>query len=326
MYIVNASWLFNLLLKCIVGLLHRFKSEKQFRHTPLKPDTTMFIPESTVLVNPTSQLLELKGKALGGMFGGGSKRMFEFSSENHDVIKQWIAILGPMAIQQETKVINTPVPVADNVDNRSIHSKVLAAEDDHDQAGPSKLDPNAASTNENAAHNTNNDTLKQAPAESSENAAAAVAGAAAVAAGSGAAAATPELNPITNVPSHLADNETVSTDDDDDFRRQTIEYSTHSPISETPPPATTNVDEHNPFVNMNNNSKDSVDKEGTASSATTSPATPTNISYTNNNTTTANGAMATNDAKPPRGPTREGSELYWDTNTTPLHTTSSYLG
>lgn len=291
----------------------------------MKPDTTMFIPESTVLVNPTSQLLELKGKALGGMFGGGSKKMFELSSENHDVIKQWIAILGPMAIQQETKVINTPVPVAaaDNVDNRSIHSKVLAAEDDNNQAGTSKLDPNAASANENAAHHTNDDTLKQAPAESSENAAAVAAGAGAgtVAAGT-AAAATPELNPITNVPSHLVDNETVSTDDDDDFRRQTIEYSTHSPISETPPP-TTNVDEHNPFVNMNNHSKDSVDKEGTASSATTSPATPTNASYANNNTT--NDDIATGDTKP-RGPTREGSELYWDTNTTPLHTTSSYLG
>lgn len=265
----------------------------------------MFIPQSTVLVNPTSQLLELKGKALGGMFGGGSKRMFELSSENHDVIKQWIDILGPMAIQQETKVINTPVPVAtaaNNVDNRSIHSKVLAFEDDNNQAEASKLGPNAAS----AALDTENDTLKQAYAEPSDN-----------------AAVAPQINPITNVPSHLVEDETASTDDDvDDFRRETIEYSTHSPITETPP-SVANVDKHNPFINMNNRSKESVDKEGTVSSATTSPTTPTNTGISNNNNVDV--AMKTNTTKP-RGPTREESELYWDTNTTPLHTTASFQG
>ncbi|CAO3611976.1 unnamed protein product [Mucor hiemalis] len=291
-----------------VGLLHCFKSEKDFRHSPLKPDTTMFIPQSTVLVNPTSQLLELKGKALGRMFGGGSKRMLELSSENHDVIKQWIDILGPMAIQQETRVINTPVPVAtavNNADNRSIHSKVLASEDDNNQAEASKLGPNAASANENAALDTENNSLKQASAEPSDN-----------------AAVTPQINPITNVPSHIVEDETASTDDDDDFRRQTIEYSTHSPISETPPPVA-NGDEHNPFINMNNRSKESVDKEGTVSSVTTSPTTPTNTGISNNNI--GDVAMNTNTTKP-RGPTREGSELYWDTNTTPLHTTASFQG
>lgn len=259
----------------------------------------MFVPQSTVLVNPTSHLLELKGKALGGGLFGGSKKMFELSSEHPQVIKQWIDILGPMAIQRETAVINTPLPAA--TDNQSVHSKILSPEDDaaHQQQETSKLGIAAgagagavaavgASTAAGTDANKDNVAEEQQQEKSMQPI---VEGESSTAAP---AAAVDHSTPVVNEES-----------DDDDLRRQeTIEYSAHSPIQEHPPAATTVTDEHNPFVNNKNHSGDTL-------LSTEPPTTPTNAVHDHNTTTSA---------KHPYGPTREGSELYWDSNTTPLQT------
>jgi hypothetical protein len=231
----------------------------------------MFIPQSTVLVNPTSHLLELRGKALGGLFGG-SKKLFELSSEHPQIIKHWIDILGPMALQQETAVINTPLPTTfNNNDNRSIHSKILSPEDDNVQQSTS-FTTDAVGDN----------TIAAIDAEHQQQ--------------------ETTMQPIVQGESSTTHNNITDDDDDDDFRNQTIEYSTHSPIHENPPM----MDEHNPFVN-NTNNKSGESLQGTVSSE--SPSTPI-----------ATTAEITTEKHHPPGPTREGSELYWDSNTTPLPT------
>lgn len=298
-----------------VGLLHRFKSEKEFLESPLRPDTTMFIPQCTVLVNPTSHLLELKGKALGGLFGG-SKKMFELSSEQPHTIKRWIDILGPMALQQETAVINTSLPISvGDADNRSIHSKVLSPEDENAAAAAHQPKTSRSGAEEaggaadedtaavNAEEHQQTEASKQPIAESESPTA---------------AQQQEQVTPITNNASHVVDDDTE--DDDDDFRRQTIEYSTHSPITEISPAN----DEHNPFVSKNNNhSGDSLDHQGTVSSTTPSTPTASTAAISNNMIIGNDGHANTNTAATktiPRGPTREGSELYWDSNTTPINT------
>jgi hypothetical protein len=266
-------------------LLHSFKSEDAFHQSPTKPDITMFIPQCTVLINPTNHLLELRGKTLSGHFG--SKKFLELSSAQPDVIKHWIEILGPMALQQETAVIDTPPPPAvaatTEADDRSVHSKVLAEEDDHlhheqpaaesSRSGAEAAAIGASAAAAGAATNADNDNkLKemQEPVTQQEE-------------------EHNNINPITNNSSHLAavpDDST--TTDEDDYRRETVEYSTHTPLTEDA------TDEYNPFVTK--------DKHNAASSLPTAVTANTGI-------------IASDSAAKPTGLTREGSDLYWDTKT-----------
>lgn len=221
----------------LVGLLHRYKTQNDFTQAPLKPQVTMFIPQCTILVNPTSHLLEVRGKTSTGLFG--TKKLFELSSNDPNALKLWIDILDRMALQKD-------IPIHRQVDTRSIHSKVLA-EDDHQQESSSGSAENTAESMQ--------------PIVEESTAAAAV--------------ATPHIAPITNTPSHIADDD----DDQDDFRNETIEYSTHTPIDESPPPH----DTKNPFVTTNEQGENHYPQDT---------------------------------LKTPPGLTREGSDLYWDTATT----------
>ncbi|KAI8880383.1 hypothetical protein K501DRAFT_255104 [Backusella circina FSU 941] len=118
----SKKWIEDYYILSPVGLLHRFKSEDTFLNNPLKPDLTLFIPQSTLLVNPTNNLLELRGKTL-SLFGG--KKHFELSSPDPSALHHWITALNRMALQQET--VDT-TPTNEPMEQRSHHSKVEAEE------------------------------------------------------------------------------------------------------------------------------------------------------------------------------------------------------
>ncbi|KAG2233642.1 hypothetical protein INT48_008432 [Thamnidium elegans] len=200
-----------------VGLLHRFKSENDLHHNPLKPELTLFIPDCSFLLNSSRHLIELRGKTSNSFFGG--KKLFELSSDQPDVLQQWIDILGPMAVQKETPV-NTmrSVPPHTTTDTHSVHSKVLATEDDYQQQ-------ESTAAGADAEQQQQTDIPMQPIVEETKP--------------------STQITPITNTASHFDDED----DEDDDFKRQTIEYSTHSPSSEYPP-ATTAADSNNPFSLM----------------------------------------------------------------------------
>jgi hypothetical protein len=91
---------------------------------PLKPDLTLFVPQSTLLVNHTNNLLELRGKTL-SLFGG--KKLFELSSPDPSALHVWITALNQMALKQETAVTT---PANELNEQRSFQSKVEAEEND----------------------------------------------------------------------------------------------------------------------------------------------------------------------------------------------------
>ncbi|KAI7887827.1 uncharacterized protein EV154DRAFT_327817 [Mucor mucedo] len=191
------KWIEEYYVLSSVGLLHRYKSKNEYLQAPLKPQVTMFIPQCTILVNPTSHLLELRGKTTGGLFG--SKKFFALSSEDPNALRLWIDILDRMALQKPIPIMPRQAPVtATTVDTRSIHSKVLAEDE-------VPMQPIVQGT-------------------SSQH----------------------MIAPITNTASHLVYHDD-DNDDEDDFRNQTIEYSTHSPIGETPPAV---VPPHGPDGNL----------------------------------------------------------------------------
>ncbi|GAN06392.1 conserved hypothetical protein [Mucor ambiguus] len=283
-----------------VGLLHRFKSEQDLLNTPLKPEATMFVPQCTILINPTSQLMELKGKVLGSLFG--SKKLVELSSSDSAFIKHWIDIMGPMATQQETAVINTPLPPQQQpqqqqrdavfADNRSIQSKVQAEnEPESSNLGGITQDGAVADA-----------TMQSIDQGNTTNA----------------------FQPITNIPAsdrhhnnsslhnHYDDGDDSS---DHDFARQTVEYSTHSPMAAEP--SYTN----NPFHTMSTTASSSD-----PAMTNTGPPTPTEAmtsgqqKHDDVHTPLATDAKGNNTAAttplrmPGGGPTREGSDIFWDTS------------
>ncbi|KAL9553078.1 hypothetical protein MBANPS3_003480 [Mucor bainieri] len=285
-----------------VGLLHRFKSEKDLLNTPLKPEATMFVPQCTILINPTSQLLELKGKILGSLFG--SKKLVELSSSDSAFIKHWIDTMGPMATQQETAVINTPLPPqqqpqqpqhdAVGADNRSIQSKVQAEnEPESSNLGGVTQDGAVADAT----------TMQSIDQSSTTNA----------------------FQPITNTPAsdHHHNNSSLHNHYDDgddssdhDFARQTVEYSTHSPAAVEPSDAT------NPFHTMSTNASSS-DPAMTHSGPPTPNDTMIPVQQKHDDdvhtplasdTKGANTAATTPLRMPGGGPTREGSDIFWDTS------------
>ncbi|GAA5795403.1 hypothetical protein HPULCUR_000759 [Helicostylum pulchrum] len=206
-----------------VGLLHRFKSENDLHHNPIKPELTLFIPECSFLLNSSRHLIELRGKTSNSFFGG--KKLFELSSDQPEVLQHWIDILGPMAVQKETPV-NTlrSVPPHTTTDTHSVHSKVLATEDDHQQENSAA---GAGTAVADAELQQQTDRPMQPIVEENKP-------------------PTTQITPITNTASHIVE-EDDDEDDDEDFKRQTIEYSTHSPSSEYPPAIT---DSNNPFSLM----------------------------------------------------------------------------
>ncbi|KAG1053893.1 hypothetical protein G6F43_004056 [Rhizopus delemar] len=80
-----------------VGLLYCFKSEKDFYHRPYQPNFSTFVPKSETLINPTSQLLDFKGKTLGLL---GRKKHLELTSTNSQDIQRWADIMASMTISQ----------------------------------------------------------------------------------------------------------------------------------------------------------------------------------------------------------------------------------
>ncbi|CEP15056.1 hypothetical protein [Parasitella parasitica] len=271
-----------------IGLLHRFKSEEDLLNAPLKPEATMFVPQCTILINNTSQLLELKGKYLGSLFA--SKRLVELSSSDYAFIKHWIDIMGPMATQQETAVINTPLPPPQNAvvaDNRSIHSKVQAEDESCNLGGVtqngSEPSTSAAAAASVAAAGAANDTNIQG--NTADN-----------------------FQPITNIPaSDIQTNNTHRHDDEDsdhDFARQTIEYSTHSPVAES---------DATPLQNMS-----TIASSSNPATTNSGPSTPTGtmtpIPQQDVHTPLTSDTKATTPLRMPGGgPTREGSDIFWDT-------------
>lgn len=147
----------------------------------------MFIPQCTILVNPTSHLLELRGKIRGGLFG--NKKFFALSSEDSEALGLWIDILDRIALQKPILLGIKPT----RLDNPSIHSKVLA----EDQVPMQPI-------------------VQENPHQ---------------------------IAPVTNTASQL----NYDDEEEDDFRNQIIEYSTHTPITETPPAVVP------PHANMNEN-------------------------------------------------------------------------
>ncbi|CAO0794697.1 unnamed protein product [Mucor circinelloides] len=285
-----------------VGLLHRFKSEQDLLNAPLRPEATMFVPQCTILINSTSQLLELKGKVLGSLFG--SKKLVELSSSDSVFIKQWIDIMGPMAIQQETAVINTPLPPqqyhqqdAVVADNRSIHSKVQA----ENEPESSNL---GGVTQDGAVASTSADTAMQ-PIDQGNT--------------------TNAFQPITNIPAsdHHHNNSSFNNhyddedDSDHDFARQTVEYSTHSPAAAAAEPSNAN--------NLFHTASTTASCSDPAMT-NTGPSTPTEAmaavqekqddAHTPlpSDTKDANTVATTPLRMPGGGPTREGSDIFWDTS------------
>ncbi|KAK4518162.1 uncharacterized protein ATC70_001513 [Mucor velutinosus] len=286
-----------------VGLLHRFKSEQDLLNTPLKPEATMFVPQCTILINPPSQLLELKGKVLGSLFG--SKKLVELSSSDFAFIKHWIDRMGPMALQQETAVINTPLPPQQQpqqqqdavvADNRSIQSKVQA-EDEPESSNLGGVTQVGAVADA---------TMQSIDQGGTSNA----------------------FQPITNVTasdrhhnnSNLSHHYDDQDDSDHDFARQTVEYSTHSPAAAAA--AAEVSDTNNPFHTMSTTASSSD-----PAMTNTGPSTPietmtpaqqkhgdvhTSLASDIKNTNTA--ATTTPSRIPGVGPTREGSDIFWDTS------------
>lgn len=280
-------------------MLHRFKSEQDLLNTPLKPEATMFVPQCTILINPTSQLLELKGKILGSLFG--SKKLVELSSSDAPFIRHWINMMGPMATQQETAVINTPLPPQQQpqdaaiADNRSIQSKVQA-ENEPESSNLGGATQNGADADA---------TMQSIDQGSTTNA----------------------FQPITNIPASDQGHNNASSlhnhyDDQDDssdhdFARQTVEYSTHSPAAEEPSNA------NNPFHTMSTTASSSD-----PAMTNTGPSTPTEAMapvqekqgsdvHTPLASDTKGGhsaAVTTPLRMPGGGPTREGSDIFWDTS------------
>lgn len=261
----------------------------------------MFVPQCTILINPTSQLLELKGKVLGSLFG--SKKLVELSSSDSAAIKHWIDMMGPMAIQQETAVIDTPLPPqqpqhdAVAADSRSIQSKVQAEnEPESSNLGGVTQDGAAAA----------DATMQSIDQGSTTNA----------------------FQPITNVPAsdHHHNNSSLHNHDDDGddssdhgFARQTVEYSTHSPAAAEPSDAT------NPFRTTMSTTASSSDPAMTNTGPPTpvEAMTPAQQKHDDggdvhtplaSDTRGTNTAAATPLRMPGGGPTREGSDIFWDTS------------
>lgn len=272
----------------------------------------MFVPQCHVLINPTSQLLELSGKTLGGGLFGGSKKLFELSSSQPHAIKQWIDVLGPMSLEHETAVIKGASGAAGTIaaggtagvvgagagamavtgDDLSVHSKILEEENDHQvqpavemEAESSKLGNSAAPEKEASAQaivagatiDDTNQTNEIQPAGEQEK--------------------QDQIAPITNYQSHTSSTAANDSEDDDDaenYKRETIEYSTHTPLKGE-------QDEHNPFVTKENNNL-----------PTAAIANHPDIAMNDFAAPNIGGHEGTNK---PAGPTREGSDLYWDTKT-----------
>ncbi|KAI9486445.1 MAG: hypothetical protein EXX96DRAFT_549067 [Benjaminiella poitrasii] len=101
-----------------VGLLHRFNSEDDLLETPMSPEVTLFVPQCKALIDTANHLLNLKGKPLHGLFM--KKKLFRLSSTDANDIQRWIQVIGPMAIQYETAVVNNTMnadtyPQQDNI-------------------------------------------------------------------------------------------------------------------------------------------------------------------------------------------------------------------
>ncbi|KAI8064832.1 uncharacterized protein B0P05DRAFT_554509 [Gilbertella persicaria] len=144
-----------------VGLLYRYKSEKDLLQSPFKPDMTMFIPKCAILISSNKDLLQLEGKPLKGLFA--SKRIVQLSSTDPALIRHWIDLMSPMAIQQETAVIDVHPPPQQEAthpppqqeitqqetipleqDARSMHSKVQDENDVKDAKLTNAGDTSAA--------------------------------------------------------------------------------------------------------------------------------------------------------------------------------------
>lgn len=216
-------------------MLHRFKSENDLHHNPLKPELSLFIPDCSFLVNSSRHLIELRGKPSHSFFGG--KKLFELSSDQPELLQQWIDLLGPMAVQKETPVVDTMRSVPPPTDTRSVHSKVLATEDDHQEIAASS-----------SAEQQQTDISMQPIVEEKQST---------------------QITPITNTASHIAYEE--DDDDDDDFKRETIEYSTHSPHNEYPP---VTADSNNPFSFSSGSFKNGITDDNSKNATTSQPAGP----------------------------------------------------
>jgi hypothetical protein len=256
-----------------VGLLYRFKSEDNVLESPFAPELTMFIPQCTILINPAKNILELKGKALGVLFG--SKKLFELSANDPNELERWIQVMDPIAIQQQGSVALRAMPTDQPVlDNRSAHSKVQV-EDEQNQLESAKLDPIDAATNSATA---------------------------------GDISVTREMQPIVQGHDQQDTAERNMNElDDDDFNIQTVEYSTHAPItSETPA--------QNQYIT--HSTPQQQQQLASVSSATPSDTITSNADVTmNNNASKGNTTVPIDqyNGRPGAGPTREGSDVFWDT-------------
>lgn len=245
----------------------------------MKPEATMFVPQCTILISSTNQLLELKGKFLGSLFG--SKKLVELSSSDPAFIRHWIEMLGPIATQQETAVIDTPLPPQNAVaaDTRSIHSKIQA-ENEPESSNLGGVTQNGAST---AAYD---NTTSMQPIDQGNT--------------------TDNFQPITNIPASDHQNHHNDADSDHDFARQTVEYSTHSPVAEL---------ETNPLQKISTTASSSD-----PATTLTGPSTPTGAmtpaqQQQDVHTPLVSDTKATTTPlrMPGGGPTREGSDIFWDT-------------
>jgi hypothetical protein len=211
----------------------------------------------------------------------GTKKSFELSANNLNKRERWIQVIDPIAIQQQGAIKFNLMPIDQpSLGNQSIHSKVQA--EDNKEPTVAKIDQVDASTS----------------AATGENSATTIYNVQPIVRGQG----TRERNI----------NELDDDDDDDNaLKRETVEYSTHTPIvtqnqndyyqqqlastgtvTPTAGAITSNTvnnnDYHTSVVNVNNNMDDQ------SKTATT----PVGLSHGN---------------RPGGGPTREGSDVFWDT-------------